>query len=183
MSKRKARPLPLSASSGKSAQFPILTELPLSVYKGIGKVIATHAALEHVISEIVFDLLKIEYAVGRTAFAYRAASTQFTLVRSLLDVRGIKPKIDIIALEDQIRELCSARDQLAHGIWSELDGRVGLVRTYDTPEGRRARAILPQGMNMQERYFDGTREVILSTLTVLQELKVEIASELRRSSE
>lgn len=142
--------------------------------------------MEHVISEIVFDLLKIEYAVGRTAFAYRAASTQFTLVRSLLDVRGIKPKIDIIALEDQIRELCSARDQLAHGIWSELDGRVGLVRTdgtYDTPEGRRARAILPQGMNMQERYFDGTREVILSTLTVLQELKVEIASELRRSSE
>jgi hypothetical protein len=167
MSKPKARPLPLSASSRKAAAFPILVELPLSIFKGIGKVTAAHAMLEHLVSEIVFDLLKIEYAVGRSAFAYRAASTQFTLVRSLLDVRGIKPSINVVELEDQIRELCAARDQLAHGIWSELDGRVGLVRTegtYETAEGRRSRAVLPQGMNLPEGYFDKTREVILSTI-------------------
>jgi hypothetical protein len=89
------------------------------------------------------------------------------LVRSLLDVRGIKPSINVVELEDQIRELCAARDQLAHGIWSELDGRVGLVRTegtYETAEGRRSRAVLPQGMNLPEGYFDKTREVILSTI-------------------
>jgi hypothetical protein len=54
MSKRKTRPLPLFASSGKAGIFPILVELPLSIYKGIGKVIAAHAALENLVSEIVF---------------------------------------------------------------------------------------------------------------------------------
>jgi hypothetical protein len=59
----------------------VAVDLPLTYYKGIGKVIQAHALLELCVSEVLFELMKIDYKAGRTAFAYRAASTQFTSVR------------------------------------------------------------------------------------------------------
>ena len=55
--------------------YPIEIDLPLNIYKGIGKVLSAHAILEQLVSEIVFELMKVDYKAGRTAFPYRAAST------------------------------------------------------------------------------------------------------------
>src|SRR5262245_26755640 len=99
----------MSKDSPHPKTYPIETDLPLNIYKGIGKVLSAHAILEQLVSEIVFELMKVDYKAGRTAFPYRAASTQFTLVRSLLRLRKLKPKINIIDLEAQIKDCCTVR--------------------------------------------------------------------------
>src|SRR5437016_2465202 len=128
MSKRRNPFIP--ASSHKVAQFTIEPDLPISIYKGVGKVITAHAILETMVSELVFDLMRVDYPAGRTAFPYSAASKQFTLARELIALRGITSSIDLVDLEDQIKDCTTARDQLAHGVWLRgKNGSLGLRLT------------------------------------------------------
>jgi hypothetical protein len=137
------RKVPLPDSPEKVAKYPVEIDLPPSVYKGIGKIISIHALLENVVSDLVFLLMKVNAAEGRTAFAYRSAGEQFKLVRKLLDLRGISvQEFNLNAITDQIDDCCMMRDQLAHGIWVKKDGVLGLRVTKGTirTPGRSARA-------------------------------------------
>jgi len=144
--------------------------------------LSAHAILEQLVSEIVFELMSVDYKTGRTAFPYRAASTQFTLVRSLLRLRKLKPKIDVVKLEAQIKDCCTVRDQLAHGVWIRHRGELKLrltEGTYNTPQGKQFRATMPEARQPPEGYFDDNREVILATAKIVQKLKKEIVSALQ----
>jgi hypothetical protein len=126
--------------------------------------------------------MKINSPEGRIAFEYRAASTMFTMARRLIELRGITPNMDVVALEEQIKELCEARDQLAHCVWVEKGGQIALRLTqgnYVTAEGKRSRQILPQGSTLPPNYFDGTRAVILETTGTVNELREHVISALR----
>jgi hypothetical protein len=171
-----------SQESPRPKTYAIEIDLPLNIYKGIGKVLSAHAILEQVVSEIVFELMKVDYKTGRTAFPYRAASTQFTLVRSLLRLRKLKPKINVADLEAQIKDCCTVRDQLAHGVWIRQSGELRLrltEGTYNTPQGKQFRATMPEARRPPESYFDDNREVILATVKIVQKLKKEIVSALQ----
>jgi hypothetical protein len=182
MSKKRKPPLP--ASDEKVDRLLPAVDLPISYYKGIGRVIAAHAILENNVSELVFDLMKIGSPEGRVAFEYRAASTMFALVRKLLALRGIEPNLNVADLGDQISDLCKARDQLAHGLWVKRNGMIALrltEGTYDTPEGRRSRAILPEGKTLPDNYFEHTRQLILDTAGIVNDLREQVRSALSQS--
>jgi hypothetical protein len=152
---------------------PPLVDLPISYYKGIGRVVQAHAILEHNVSELVYALLFLSRAEGQLAFEYRAASTMLTLARRLIEVRGITSAVDLVALEDQVKDCCQARDQLAHGLWIAKGTQIALrlvEGNYETPEGKRSRPILPEGKTLPDKYFDQTRTVILDTATAVLEL-------------
>jgi hypothetical protein len=70
------RKVPLPATSEKSEQLPVAVNLPQGVYRGIGKIISIHALLETIVSDLVFILMKISAAEGRTALGYRSAGEQ-----------------------------------------------------------------------------------------------------------
>jgi len=170
--------------SPKPRTYPIEIDLPLNIYKGIGKVLSAHAILEQMVSEIVFELMKVDYKAGRTAFPYRAASTQFTLVRSLLRLRKLKPKVNVADLEAQIKDCCTVRDQLAYGVWIRQRGELKLrltEGTYNTPQGKQFRATMLEARQPPEGYFDANREVILVTAKLVQKLKKEVVASLQTS--
>jgi len=81
------RKVPLPVDPKVAGMFPTTIDLPPDVYSGIGKVVSAHAILENAVSEVVYELMNIDYPEGRTAFSYRAASVQMTLIRKLLDLR------------------------------------------------------------------------------------------------
>lgn len=175
MSKGKRPFLPVDPT--KAAMYGILAELPERYYTGIGRVIQAHAILENRVSETMFDIMKIGYAEGRVAFKYRAASTQFDLVVDLVHLRGLKPSIDLNALRDQIKDCCEARDQLGHCVWVRDSDIIGIRLTdghYETPEGKRSRAVLPEGKVLADDYFEAQRQLTMETVEIVQALKNEL---------
>ena len=178
-SKRKP---PLPKDPNVAGNFPVLVDLPSNIYEGIGKIVAAHALLENCISETLFDLLKIDYPEGRVAFAYRAASAQFDIVKRLIDLHGIKVPFNLKALDDNIEAACTARDQFAHGIWIERSGLPALrltKGTYPTQEGTRSRATLPQAVLVPPATYDNQRLATLEIVKVVQELQVAIRAALQ----
>lgn len=179
------RKVPLPKSPEQIAHYPAVIDLPLSLYKGIGKIISAHAMLENVTSDLVFILMKVSAAEGRTAFEYRSASVQFKLIRKLLDLRGIVvTDYNLNAMTDQIDDCCMIRDQLAHGIWVRKDGRLGLRLTkgaFESEDGHRSRAITPQGMFVSNEYYDEARDMIINTIAVVQHFTSAVKSALHAS--
>jgi len=162
--------------------FPVLIELPANIYEGIGKIITAHALLENFVSETLFDLLTIDYPEGRVAFADRAASAQFDIVRRLIELHGIKVPFDLKALDKSIEAACTARDQFAHGVWLERSGIPALrltKGTYDTAEGQRSRATLPQGMLVDPTVYDEQRHVTLEVAAAVRDLQTSIRAALQ----
>jgi hypothetical protein len=182
------RKIPLPHSPEKVVHYPVVVDLPQSVYKGIGKIISIHALLETIVSDLVFILMKVNRAEGRTALGYRSAGEQFKLVRKLLDLRGIVIKKDfsINAISDQIDDCCTIRDQMAHGIWVRKDGILGLRLTkggFQSEQGYRSRAITPEGLQVPLEYYEQAREIIKSTIAEVQHFTVEVQSFLQTSPE
>jgi hypothetical protein len=180
MSKKKKPPLP--ASANQTVHHKALLDLPSSYLRGIGKIIMANALLENHVSELIFTLLKLTPNEGRVAFEYRGASTMFTLARRLLELHGITPKIDVIDLEECIRDCCQARDQIAHGVWYKKDDVIRLRLTagsYETPEGKRSRAITPEGKIIPPDYWEHTQMTILQNAQVVLRLRKEVQETLR----
>lgn len=179
------RKVPLPDSPEKVAKYPVEIDLPPSVYKGIGKIISIHALLENVVSDLVFLLMKVNAAEGRTAFAYRGAGEQFKLVRKLLDLRGISIQgFNLNAITDQIDDCCTMRDQLAHGIWIKKDGVLGLrvtKGTFESAEGHRSRAITPEGMAIPAEYYEQARSIVIDTIAEVQHFTVAVKAALQAS--
>jgi hypothetical protein len=172
------RRVPVPAASEKVEQLPVEIDLPQGVYKGIGKIISIHALLETVVSDLVYILMKITAAEGRTALGYRSAGEQFKLIRKLLDLRGIAPAdFNINAISDQIDDCCTIRDQMAHGIWVRRNGFLGLRLTkggFQSEEGYRSRAITPEGIAVPPEYYEQAREIIKSTIAEVQHFTVAV---------
>lgn len=169
----KKRKIPLPASPEKVAHYRVEIKLPPGVYKGIGKIISIHALLETLVSELVFLLMRVEPAEGRTALGYRSAGEQFKTVRKLLDLRGIElPDFNINEIATGIEDCCTMRDQMAHGVWvRKPNGVLGLRLTkggFESEEGYRSRAITPEGMQIPHEYYDQAREIIISTIAEVQ---------------
>jgi hypothetical protein len=181
------RKVPLPASSEKVSHLLVEVDLPQSVYKGIGKIVSMHALLETIVSDLVFILMKVNAAEGRTALGYRSAGEQFKLVRKLLDLRGIViAGFNINAISDGIDDCCTMRDQMAHGIWMRKDGILGLRLTkggFESDEGYRSRAITPEGMRVPPEYYEQAREIIKSTVAEVQHFTVAVKSALQASPE
>jgi hypothetical protein len=136
MAKKKV--IPVSAITGVGS--PIVFNLPAQIYEGIGKVIATAAILEQQVSELLFDQINCEYPEGRVAFKYAGASKMFKTIRRLLDLHGITPTINVVALENTIRdEYEKRRDILAHGVWVQTEQGGIALASYrgKTRAGRR----------------------------------------------
>jgi hypothetical protein len=185
-SKRKI-PVPLSAQAKSAGMFPIVVNLPSKVYAGIGKVIAAHAILEVTVSELLYDLMTIDYPLGRVGFKYMAASTMFSIIRRLLDLHGITPKLNVADLSEHIGGCCTMRDQLAHGVWVQMKiGDLGLRLSegkYDTPFGTHDSAFIPQVARIPSDYFDNCQAVIFKCVEKVKNLQTEVKSALSRTSE
>jgi hypothetical protein len=181
------RKVPIPASTEKVEQLPIAVDLPQGVYRGIGKIISIHALLETIVSDLLFILMKISAAEGRTALGYRSAGEQFKIIRKLFDLRGISVKnYNINAISDAIDDCCTIRDQMAHGIWIRRNGFLGLRLTkggFESEEGYRSRAITPEGMEVAPEYYEQAREIIKSTIAEVQHFTVEVQSYLQTSVE
>jgi hypothetical protein len=175
--------IPLSAH--RASAFPVVFELPSKVYEGIGKIVSAHAVLETLVSELVYELMEIEYPQGRVVLRYQAASERFKTARRLLTLHGITPGVDTTDLFKQIENCCNYRDQFSHGIWVQAPDGLALRLTrgeYETDEGTADRSFVPQATFIPDTSYEENRNTILSTVQAVARLKDEVKAELQRRS-
>jgi hypothetical protein len=178
MAKRKVIPV----AKLKAGERPTVFDLPAHVNEGIGKLIMTNAILETQISELMYDLAKIDYPAGRVSFGYRNAADRFKTIIELIEMRGIKPSIDLNKLKKRIDKCCVARDIFAHNVWVK-EGDKNLIRqakgTLETPEGKHNFKYMPHGQMVPDGYFANTVQAIKATIGNVLELKSQVIAELK----
>jgi hypothetical protein len=166
----------------------VLYELPLSTYRGIGRIISAHAILEAQVFELFCLLSRIDSNIGRVAIQYRSASERFKTVRRLLVMHNIKVSENLKTLFADIEKCCRLRDSFAHGLWTRNhEDRVCLRLTkgeYETEDGLTDRSFMPQLSSYSHQFFTDNRETILEVSDRIGVLRseVEVALKLREQS-
>lgn len=168
-----------------ATMFPIITDLPSPVYEGIGKVVSAHAFLETQVTELLFELSKIDYPIGRVTLKYQAASERFKTIRKLLVLHGFSPpELKLNELSKQIEACCRARDELSHGVWVRVsDAKLALRLTkgdYETEDGTADRTFIPQAVGVPDTHYEQVRKTILVTAHAVDRLKAESIAFLAR---
>src|SRR5262249_1581174 len=154
-------------------------DLPRWINTSIGKVIMTHAILENKVSELVYDLARINYSAGRVAIVDRNACDQFKVAMELIAMHGLTPSIKLNKLRDQIDDCCEVRDMVGDAIWmKDKDGNGVEIRRQRgkiaTKAGSVNRKYKPTGHAIPLDYFKDHVEVILSAIQVVMNLKKEV---------
>jgi hypothetical protein len=102
---------------------PVVTDLPVSLLREIGRVMVCQAHLEWRLSLILYDLLDLDRTAGRLAVREPRAPEYLDLIQDLMELRQISAaKTDFSALREALVATTNQRDQLAHGIWARPKG-------------------------------------------------------------
>jgi hypothetical protein len=189
---RRPRKIPVAEMQGGS--LPVVLDLPSPYYEGIGKVASAHAFLESRMQEFLFDLMAIDYPIGRVVFEYGDPARVFGSIRKLLDLWGIEIKQKLLDAETQtklqnleqfeteIRSHSRQRNNLVHCVWMTMpDGQLALRVTegqYQTDQGIHDRAFLPQPNFIPVEWFNWQRELILRTTKKLMDIQTEVKPQL-----
>jgi hypothetical protein len=119
-----------------------------ALLQGVGRVIVAHARLELALTELVYDLLRIDPKLGRQVLRGDNPSANYSILKRLFDLWGITPEVDFKKLKTDIEKACDKRNEVAHGVWVRMKGtdvRLQLVREKrQTEVGLLDRRILPQ---------------------------------------
>jgi hypothetical protein len=96
---------------------PITRDLPSSLYREIGRVIAAHALVEWMLVRIIYQLLGLKPVEGRIAVRQPRTTDCVDMITDLLTLNKLTVNTDMVALRKALDKCCSERDALAHGIW------------------------------------------------------------------
>jgi hypothetical protein len=174
--------LPLSEIP--ASHLPIIVDLPASIYRNIGKIISAHAFLETQLFELLFELSRIDYSIGRVIFKYQSASDLFKLVRRLLILHGVSTAISFRPILKRIEQCCKTRDSFAHGVWVlNKNGSIALRLAkgeYEIPAGRADRSFVPEVSSYSADFCERARREALEIGFIMKDLREEIGEKLAK---
>jgi hypothetical protein len=169
-------PLPLSIKA--SAQRKIVFDPPQYIVEGIGQVLSAHALIEHFVQHLLYDLMVAHAHVGRIAIGRRDPAVHFKSIRRLMGAWNVAVPMNLEEFESEIRRHTRERNALAHGVWVfSPNGEIALSRTegyYDTEEGERDAAILPDWFVPPSDWFSNLRNKMMETTQKVRDLKTII---------
>lgn len=132
----------------------IVTRLPPSVSREVGRVIQRYALLEHRFFILIYGLLRIDQKLGRVAVREARGKDLVDVVRILMEAHGqipLKPWWQ--KLHKKMESAATQRDLLAHGIWvrhpttKQIFLRVTRGNWQpDGAQGKVSRKIKPEGV-------------------------------------
>ena len=108
-------------------QSPATIELPNELHLQIGRLITIFSAIEHEVRLITAVLLRITPQEARLTVRTPRIKDSFEMIHSLMGLYELKVTHDLKALQQELAELEGARDWVAHGVWTKLDGVLHLM--------------------------------------------------------
>ena len=128
MSKRKPRTVSVAELKTQAGTFPVIMPPP-AMREGIGTILSTYAIIEFQLGAVLHTLLNIEPAEQRIAWSYQHPLARAKVIKSLFEWNGVD--VDMKDTINNIDELGTIRDQLAHGVWIVKNGHIFLQTTRD----------------------------------------------------
>ena len=102
-------------------------DLPIEFLIQIGRLITVFSCIEDDVRQITNTLLRLTPQEGRIAVRSPRISDCFDMIESLLDLNAFSVTHDLKALRNELSELEGARDWVAHGVWTRIQGELHLV--------------------------------------------------------
>ena len=167
-------------------ELPITLDLPSSLYREIGKVMASHAAVEWALNRVTYQLLRLKPVEGRITVREPRTTDRLDMITDLLGINKIKVTMNIKALKIALEQAYQERDALAHGIWI-IDRKAGKVFLRLSggkwqPPGvfnkSVKRKIDLEAQEYTSAEAKATRELIVGILGALSDLETEIVAAL-----
>jgi hypothetical protein len=172
-------------------ELPLTLDLPSSLYREIGKVMAAHAAVEWALNRITYQILRLKPVEGRIAVREPRTTDRLDMITDLLGINKIKVAMDTKALRIALEQAYQERDALAHGVWV-IDRKAGklflrLSGGKWQPPGVFNKSVKRKIDLEAQEYTSGeakaTRELIVGILGALSDLEIEIVAALAASRE
>lgn len=98
-------------------ELPITIDLPSSLFRQIGRVVAAHALVEWILNRIVYRLLRLKPVEGRIAVRDPRTTDRLDMITDLLTLNNIAVQTDTKTLREVLDKCYRERDELAHGVW------------------------------------------------------------------
>ena len=157
-----------------------LKTIPKHLLQGIGRVIVAHARLEWYMAELVSDIARIDYPIGRQIFRGDNPEALLTIILRLYDMWNI-PRSDLGNLRKQVKKCYEKRNALAHGIWIRTKSfqLVAVREERMTDAGMLDRRILPGRQTRTVKSFSDDVRYIHAVTKRVRALKREVEIELQ----
>jgi len=171
-------------------ELPVVTNLPASMHREIGRVIVLHSHLEYIMGRIVQELLGIDPKQSRVAVREPRGKEVFNMICELAELRGVSiSEKEYKSLVDALDSTKQQRDALGHGVWMrEPDSNRLFLRLLHgswQPEkgmkGKVRRRVHPEGAEYGIPEIASTRELIELTITAAKAFHLELRSALSSS--
>jgi hypothetical protein len=168
-------------------ELPIVTDLPASIVREIGRVVVLHSYLEHVLGRIIYDILDIDPKIGRTVIREPRGGEVFDMIRDLAQIKGLELSDEYNAIREGIEAAKTQRDQVGHGVWlrdrdtGHLFLRIikGSWQPKSKMRGKIKRRISPEGQEYGTPELRSTIELIEETIEAVNRLHDDLKSALR----
>jgi len=173
-------------NSPTARELPLTLELPSSLYREIGRIVAAHALLEWTLSRIIYILLDIEPVHGRITIREPRTTDRLDMIADLMKLKNIKTGTDLPALRQLLEGCSTQRDWLVHGVWVQDDKYPGknflrIASGSWQPPGSNIK--VKRRIDLEAIEYDATeagalRQVMVETLHATVVLRQEIEAAL-----
>jgi hypothetical protein len=136
-----------------------------------------------ILLELMFDLLRISYKLGRQLPRSGSTETTFVTIKRLLKLWDIVPTENVERLKKDIRKAYDKRNEVAHGAWVRVRGKdVRLIRMKGerpTSVGTLDRSIVSDFAKQNLAHFQKEASYINGVATRVHTLQEQVKIELR----
>jgi hypothetical protein len=158
-----------------------LKTIPSHKLRGIGRVIVAHSRLETLTTELIYDLLRIDYKLGRQVVRGDNPPDLYATACRLMKVWNLpapNPK-----LRRDIKKAYDKRNETGHGSWIKVkagDIRIRLMREERlTVVGMLDRRIMPEAAKRTLKHFNDDAKFINSVADRIRDLTKTVKATLK----
>jgi hypothetical protein len=158
-----------------------LKTAPSDKLRGIGRVIVAHSRLEDLMTELVYDLLRIDYKLGRQIVRGDNPPDLYATACRLMKVWNLPAPSR--QLRKDIKKAYDKRNETGHGAWIKVksgDIRIRLMREERlTVVGMLDRRIMPEAAKRTLKHFNDDAKFINSVADRIRDLIWTVNAELK----
>lgn len=98
-------------------ELSVINDLPITLHRSIGKLVAKYAHLEYVMQTIVFELVGLSPEIGRTFIRQPRAKEVYDMIKDLAFINEITLSKEYDVIGTALAQCETERDMVAHGVW------------------------------------------------------------------
>ncbi len=153
----------------------LVTELPVDLNRGVGRIVSAFALVEHQLDMCVAALSGLGHKERRIVLFKEKAESRLGTCKLLFEVHGLKVSIPESLTAKRLKRVREDRNLFAHGVWTRTSNGYAVIQTagsWDHETGLGSRKIKPAGVTTDAAAL----AAVLAEITILRKGAEELRS-------